>query len=361
MDYLRDIFLFPWIVAALVSFFSTPLVIKFAGKLGIIDDPKKKKHPKVIHTYPTPRGGGIPIFISLLSCALIFLPFDKHITGILIGASILTILGILDDKYDLNPYVRLLLGFVAAAAPIAAGIGISFVSSPFGGVIDLSQPQIVINFFGTHTIWVLSDLFALFWITFLMNIVNMGAKGVDGQMSGVTVLSALTIALLSLKFSADIAQWPVIILAAITAGAYLGFLPWHIYPQKIMPGYGGSTLAGYLLAVLSILSTTKVGALMVVLGVPLIDTGYTIIRRILTGKSPVWGDRGHLHHRLLDLGFTKSQVALFYWIITALLGFLALNLNTASKLYTMIGIATILGGLILWMTYRPKTGIKKNH
>lgn len=353
MDSLRTLFLFPWITAAVVSFLVTPIVIKFAKKLGIMDYPKNE--PKVIHTRPTPRGGGIPIFIALVITSLIFLPIDKHLIGILIGATVLVFMGFLDDKHNLNPYLRLLLGFVAAAAPIAAGIGISFISSPFGGIIDLSHPQINFVLFGfPHSIWILSDLFALFWITFLMNIVNMGAKGVDGQMSGVTVIAALTIAFLSSKFSADITQWPVIILAAITAGAYLGFLPWHLFPQKIMPGYGGSTLAGYLLAILSILSTTKVGSLMVVLGVPLIDTGYVIIRRILTGKSPVWGDRGHLHHRLLDAGLSKAQVAFFYWLLTAILGFAALNLNTTLKIYTMIGIAAFLGGLVLWLTYRPK-------
>lgn len=355
MGNLRNLFLIPWLTAAILAFITTPLVIKFAGKLGIIDDPRHKKEPKVIHTYPVPRGGGIPIFAALLICSILFLPLDKQIIGILVGAVILLVMGTLDDKYNLNPYLRLFLGFLAAAAPIAAGIGISFVSNPLGGIINLSSPQISFTLFGaTHSIWVLSDLFAIVWITFLMNMVNMGAKGVDGQLSGVTVIAALTIAFLSLKFSADITQWPVIILAAITAGAYLGFLPWHIFPQKIMPGYGGSTLAGYLLAVLSILSTTKVGALMVVLGIPLIDTGYTIVRRILNHKSPVWGDRGHLHHRLLDAGLTKRQVAYFYWAVTALLGFLALNLNTTTKLYTMIGIATFIGGLILWLTYRPK-------
>ena len=353
MDYFRNLFIFPGIVSLLIAFASTFVVIKLADKLGIIDDPKKNKHPKVIHTYPTPRGGGIPIFLSLLITSLFFLPIDKHLIGILIGATILVLMGTLDDKYNLNPYLRLGVGFLAAAMPIAAGIGIAFVSNPLGGVIDLSQPQISFTLFnGEHSIWLLSDLFALFWITFLMNVVNMGAKGVDGQLSGVTVISALTIAFLSLKFSADITQWPVIILAAITAGAYLGFLPWHIFPQKIMPGYGGSTLAGYLLAVLSILSTTKVGVLLVVLGIPLIDTGYTVIRRLISGKSPVWGDRGHLHHRLLDLGFSKGQVAILYWAATGFLGFLALNLNTKSKLYTMMGVAVLLGGLILWITSR---------
>lgn len=353
MDNIRSLFLLPGITSVVISLAATFIVIKFAKILGIIDYPGN--HPKVIHTYPVPRGGGIPIFIALLASSLIFLPFDKQVAGILLGATILVVMGFLDDKYNINPYLRLGLGFLAAGFPIAAGIGIAFISNPFGGIIDLSHPQIAFTLFGSlHSIWLLSDLFAIFWITFLMNIVNMGAKGVDGQMSGVTVIAALTIAFLSLKFSADITQWPVIILAAITAGAYLGFLPWHIFPQKIMPGYGGSTLAGYLLAVLSILSTTKVGVIMVVLGVPLIDTGYTIVRRLLTGKSPVWGDRGHLHHRLLDAGMTKNQVALFYWGITGVLGFAAINLNTSAKIYTMIGVAALVGGLILWLTYRPK-------
>jgi len=351
---MQNLFLLPWLVATAVSFLTTPLVIKFAGRLGIIDDPVKSTHPKVIHTVPTPRGGGIPIFLALLITTLLFLPIDKHVAGILVGALILVVMGTLDDKYNLNPYLRLLLGFLAAAAPIAAGIGIAFITNPLGGIINLSQPQITFNFLGTHSIWLLADLFALFWITFLMNMINMGAKGVDGQLSGVTVIAALTIALLSLRFSADITQWPVIILAAITTGAYLGFLPWHIFPQKIMPGYGGSTLAGYLLGVLSILATAKVGVLLVVLGIPLIDTGYVIIKRILNGRSPVWGDRGHLHHRLLDAGLTKSQVAIFYWGLTGILGIIALNLNTGAKVYTMIGIAVFLGGFILWLTQRSK-------
>lgn len=333
----------------------TPVVIKFAKRIGIIDDPAKNKHPKVIHTYPVPRGGGIPIFIALILTSVFFLPLDKQLIGILAGATILVIMGVLDDKYNLNPYLRLIICVLAAAMPILSGIGIPFVTNPMGGMIDLSNPQITFEFMNkTHSIWMISNLFAVFWITFLMNIVNMGAKGVDGQLSGVTVIAALTIAFLSLKFSADITQWPVIILAAITAGVYLGFLPWHVFPQKIMPGYGGSTLAGYLLAILSILSTTKVGTLIVVLGIPLIDTGYTIIRRIIERKSPVWGDRGHLHHKLLDAGLTKTQVAIFYWAGAAILGFLALNLNTTNKIYTMVGIATFLGGLILWLTYRPK-------
>jgi UDP-GlcNAc:undecaprenyl-phosphate GlcNAc-1-phosphate transferase len=331
----------PLLVAFVISYFITPIVIKFSKKLGIMDDPKTNKHPKVIHTKPIPRGGGIPIYFSILFASLFFIPIDKHLISILIGATLIVVMGFYDDKYNLSPYLRLIIGFTAALIPILSGIGISFLTNPLGGIIDLSNP-------------IISDIFALIWIVFLMNMLNMGAKGIDGQLSGVVVISALTITALSFYYSADITQWPVILLTSITAGAFLGFLPWHKFPQKIMPGYGGATLAGYMLAIASILSTTKVGTLIVVLGIPLIDTGYTMIRRIMSGKSPVWGDRGHLHHRLLDSGLSKNQVSHFYWSLTAILGILALNLNSTYKLYTIIGVSLVLGGLILWLTKRSK-------
>lgn len=333
----KNLFFTPLFVAFSISVLVTPIVIKYAKRLGIMDDPKLTKHPKVIHTKPIPRGGGIPIFIAILIASLLFIPIDKHLISILIGAGIIFVMGHLDDKYNLNPYLRLVLGFLAAYIPISQGIGITFLTNPFGGIIDLSNP-------------IFSDIFALLWIVFMMNMVNMGAKGIDGQLSGVTVISALTITALSFTYFTDITQWSVILLTSITAGAFLGFFLWHKYPQKIMPGYGGSSLAGYLLAIASILSTTKVGTLIVVLGIPLIDTGYTIIRRILSGKSPVWGDRGHLHHRLLDYGLSKKQVSEVYWSLTAILGILALNLNSTYKLYTIIGVTMVIGGLILFLT-----------
>jgi UDP-GlcNAc:undecaprenyl-phosphate GlcNAc-1-phosphate transferase len=347
---LTDLTLYPLALSAIISFAATPAVIKFAEKIGIIDDPNKNRHPKKIHTYPVPRGGGLAAYIGILFTSLLFLQADKHLVGILLGGLAVVAIGIVDDKYDLNPYKRLAMQIIVALIPISAGIGIAFLTNPINGILDLSQPQISIHLLGkVRNIWLLSDLFALLWIVFMMNILNMGAKGVDGQLPGVVAIAALTIIALSLRFSADITEWPVTILASITAGAFLGFLPWNFYPQKIMPGYSGSTLAGFMLAVLSILSTTKVGTLLVCLGVPIIDTGYTIIRRVLSGKSPVWGDRGHLHHRLLDAGLSKRQVALFYWSVTAILGLVALNLNASYKLYTIVGIVIAIGGLILFL------------
>ena len=333
----KNLILVPLVLAFVVSFLATPLAIRLAWKFGLVDNPKKRKHPAHTHKGIVPRGGGIPIYLSLLITGLVFLPFDQHLKGILAGATIMMVMGILDDRLDLNPYLRLIGCFLAAGLVVGCGIGISFITNPLGGIIILSPLVAVI--------------FGLFWIVFLANIVNW-SKGFDGQLPGIVVIAALTIAILGFRFSADITQWSVVILASITAGAYLGFLPFNFYPQKIMPGFGGGTLAGFLLAVLAILSTTKVGTALVVLGVPFIDAVYSIGRRILTGRSPVWGDRGHLHHKLLDeWHWGKRKTAVFYWLITAILGILALSLRSLQKFYTIVMLAVIIGGLLLWFNF----------
>jgi len=344
-------FFLPFLASALVSFITTPLVILLMKKWRILDDPAKHKQAKVVHTYPVPRGGGIPIFLGLLT-SLFFLPLDKHLRGILAGALVALIVGFLDDKFEekIHPITRLLSNFLAAAIVVGAGIGIAFINNPFGGIFRLDLPKICFNFFGPHCIWLLADILAIFWIAWTMNFVGWSG-GVEGQLPGVVVVAALTIASLSLKFSADITQWPVIVLAMITGGAYLGFLLWNFYPQKIMPGYGGKTMAGFLLAVLSLLSTAKVATLMLVLAIPLIDALYLVIKRILTGRAPFWGGREHLHHRLLALGWGKRRIAIFYWLITAALGILALNLNSEAKFYTMFMLIILFLAGILWLNY----------
>jgi len=325
----------PFLTSLLFSFLATPLVIKLANLFGLVDNPRKRRHPAQIHQGTIPRAGGLAVFIGVLIASLVFLPFDQHLKGILMGAIIIVIVGLLDDKKDLSPYPRLLTNFLAALCVVGAGIGIAFINNPLGGIINLSL--------------LLSNLFSLFWIVWCMDMVNW-SKGVDGQMPGFVAIAAFTIGILSLKFSADITQWPVTILAFITAGSYLGFLPWNFYPQKIMPGYSGGTLAGYLLATLAILATTKVGTMILVLGIPLIDGVYTVIRRVANGRLPFWGDRGHLHHRLLDLGWSKRKIAIFYWLVSAILGIIALNLNPKQKFYTFILLAFLIGAILLWLS-----------
>ncbi|OGY19097.1 MAG: hypothetical protein A2900_01130 [Candidatus Chisholmbacteria bacterium RIFCSPLOWO2_01_FULL_50_28] len=347
---LSRLFFLPLIVSFLFSFLATFLVRAVYLRLGWLDDPALRRHPKVVHTYPTPRGGGLAIYSAVFLSSLIFLGFDKHSFGILFGGLLLTIVGLLDDRLDLNPYLRLGFGFLAAFSVVGSGIGIAFITNPFGGILHLDWPRITFYFFGDRSIWLLSDLFALLWIVWSMNIVNW-SKGVDGQLPGIVVVAAIVIAALSLRFTEDVTQWGVSILAAITAGAYLGFLPWNWFPQKIMPGYGGGSLAGYLLAILAILSGAKVATAILVLGIPMADAVYTILRRLASGRSPVWGDRGHFHHLLLDFGWSKPRIAIFYWIVSAVLGILALQLNAQQKLYTIVTLAVIVGGVLLWLNF----------
>ncbi|MDO8599849.1 MAG: MraY family glycosyltransferase, partial [bacterium] len=275
------------------------------------------------------------------------------------GALVVVAIGFLDDRRDTNPYMRLVAQFIAAGIVAAAGIGIAFATNPMtGGILDFSIFKFTFTTYGeVHSVWILSSLLAIVWIVSLMNSVSW-SSGVDGQLSGFTAIAALFITLSSLEYSADITQWPATILAAATFGAFLGFLPWHVFPQKIMPGFGGATLAGFMLAVLSILTATKVGTLLLILGIPIADSAIVAVRRLLQGKSPVWGDRKHLHHRLLDAGWSKQKIAIFYWGTTALLGVLALNLNAQGKLYTMVGIVLLVGGLMFWTKLNAKKVIK---
>jgi UDP-GlcNAc:undecaprenyl-phosphate GlcNAc-1-phosphate transferase len=245
--------------------------------------------------------------------------------------------GIVDDILDISPYLRLIIGIIVAIIVVMSGIGISFISNPLGAGVIQFNAQIV------------TSVLTIIWIVWGMNFVNMGAKGLDGQLPGVTMIAAVVMGILSFRFVNDLSSSPSTYLSFALAGAYGGLLVFNIYPQKIMPGWGGGALAGYFLSVLSILSGAKVATALIVLGVPLMEVIYVIGRRIVAGKSPVWGDTNHLHHQLLKIGWSKRQVALFYWLVTAILGAIALQLNSQMKVYTILLIAVSVGGILLWI------------
>lgn len=339
-----------FLITVLLAAVITPGIIWLYRSQKWVDDPQKQRHVKTTHSRPVPRGGGLVIFLAILIAASFFLHFDKYLIGIMLGALVLTITGWLDDIYNLHPMIRLLTGTLAGVIVVSSGIGIAYVTNPLGpGVIHLNQPQLVFELFGkTRTIWVLADLLALFFIVWNMNIVNW-SKGVDGQLPAFVSVALIFIGFLSYRFIDDPTQFNTAHLAFIVAGAYAGFLIWNFYPQKIMPGYGAGSLAGYFLAVLSILSGAKVAATLMVLGIPTADALFTIARRLKAGKSPFWGDRGHLHHKLIDvLGWGKRRVAVFYGASTAVLGLLSLYLNTQEKIVTIALVTATVFGFLIW-------------
>lgn len=348
-----EIFWQPFLLSGLLSFCLTRVVVWLAWHSSLIgiDDPQEHDHVKVVHNYSVPRGGGLAVFLAIVTVMLVYLPWDKHLVGILLGATLTLIVGLLDDKFNLSPYWRLAANSAAALIVVGAGIGIAYITNPFNGIIHLDQPRLIINIFGrTREVWLLSSLFGFLWIVWNMNIVGW-SSGVDGQLSAFVVVGALVIGLLSLRFVDDITQWPVTILSAAVAGAYLGFWPWNFYPQKIMPGYSGKSLAGFLLAVLSILSGAKVATLILVLGIPMTDAILAISRRISRGQSPVWGDRSHLHHKLLDLGWGKRAISLFYFFTSAILGGSALLFNSQQKFYLIFVVVGLLVVFSFWFRH----------
>lgn len=333
----------------IVSTIITPIVRNFFIKRGWVEDPTKKDKKTHNATALTtiPRGGGIPIFLSILFSSLLLLPLDKHLIGILIGALITLLIGIWDDLKDISPLIRFFTNVLAALIIVGSGIGISFISNPFsGGVIDLSFLKINFDFFGSHSIWVISDLLAVIWIVWCMNIVGW-ATGVDGQLPGFTAIAAFFIGILGFRYSSDITQWSVIILSGAVCGAYLGFLPYNFFPQTIMPGYSGKSLAGFFLAVLSILSGAKLATLIFLLAVPMTDAIYTIIRRLIHHQPIYLGDGQHFHHQLLKKGWSRRSIALLYWAFSLVLGFLSLFLNSSQKVYVFIGFALIFFGVLI--------------
>ncbi len=330
------------ITATLFSYLLTIPTIFLAKKFHLVTDSKTRSHPAHTHVGIIPRAGGLPIYLSILLTSLVFLPVNKIVSGILIAGFFLIVLGLLDDAFDLSPYWRFAANIFISALVIAFGLGIPYISNPFGGVIRLDFWQIPITFFGVHYIWVIADLLAIIWLTWSTNMINW-SKGIDGQLPGFVTITAIFLGLLSQRFTShDISVQAVTILSFIVAGAYLGFLPFNYYPQKIMPGYGGGALAGFLLGILSILSFGKVGTAILIMAIPMMDAIYTMIRRLKKRKSPFRADWGHFHHRLLEIGWGKRRIAWFYWLIALILGVASLFLKGIEKLIAFITIALLL-------------------
>lgn len=328
--------LYAFLASTFISFLATIPTIYFAKKYNLVTNRDTRNHPAHTHTGIIPRGGGIPIYVALLVASLIFLPPNKIITGILISNALLLILGLFDDKYDVSPYFRFFMNLTISIIAIGFGLGIPYISNPFGEVIRLDVWRLSFEFFGSRTILVMADLLAIVWLSWIMNMVNW-SKGIDGQLPGFVSTTALFLGLLAQRFTGhDINADTVMILSFIVSGAYLGFLPFNFYPQKIMPGYGGGAIAGFLLGILSILSFGKVGTSILILAIPMIDATYTIIRRLRKKQSPFRADWGHFHHKLLEIGWGKRRIAVFYWSISFILGLSSLFLNGIEKVLAFI-------------------------
>jgi UDP-GlcNAc:undecaprenyl-phosphate GlcNAc-1-phosphate transferase len=332
--------LIPLLLAFLVTVIATPLLIPWIKKWGFVDDPKTHKHPAMLHTKPIPRAGGISLFLGVFVASLFFVPLNGITIALFIASLIALITGVIDDKYDLSPYVRFGINFLCAIIVVASGISIPFITNPYGGILQLQNIHFgIIN---------AGQVLAVLWIVWVMNMLNW-SKGVDGQMPGIVAISAFVIGLLALRFPLS---EPLTVIASnlsfIITGSALGFLVYNFYPAKIFPGYGATAIY-LLLASVSMLSSVKLATAVLVMGVPMIDGAFTILRRIFSRRSPFKGDKKHLHHLLFKLGFNQRGVALFYWTISAIVGAAALTLSSKGKLFAIFMMIVVIGGGLLFL------------
>lgn len=345
--YLMTQILLGFITSFLITTSTTPLAIAIAKKFKLLDDPKKRPHPAHIQQRIVPRAGGIPIYLSIVLSILVFWGFSYTSAGIILALSVLLGVGLLDDFLtEFRPWIRLSLQVLAALIAVSSGIGIDFITNPLGGILQLNTYSL--DLFGLGQVNILADVFAVIWIVWMMNMVNW-SKGVDGQMPSITTVAFLTIGFVSLGFlnQGDSNQLLPTMISFICAGASFGFLIFNWHPAKIFPGFSGSTILGFMIAILSILSGAKLATALLVLLVPSIDFFYTFFRRILEKKSPLKGDQKHLHHLLLERGFSHAQISLLYAFTCAILGGISTALNSQGKIFTIIVAGVIIFGTIL--------------
>ena len=315
-------------VAAVVSFASTPLVKTLAYKVGAIDVPKDNRR---MHKVPIPRLGGLAIFLAFLLSVLVFAEIDRQMQGILLGAVMIVILGVMDDIMALKALPKLLVQIAAAAVAVYHGCVIQFFSNP-----NVFSETTYINLG-----W-LSYPVTIIWIVAITNAVNF-IDGLDGLAAGVSAISTAALTVIALM----VAETNVAIILSALFGACLGFLPYNMNPAKIFMGDTGATFLGFMLATLSVTGLFKMYAIIsfavpfLILGVPIFDICFAFLRRIAKGQSPMTADRGHFHHRLIDMGFSQKQSVAIAYMLTAILGLAAVLLTSSGELKALILIGAI--------------------
>ncbi len=330
-------FLVLFFTATLLALLITPLIKRVAFKFNIVNYPGT--HPKKIHKKPTPLLGGLAVFTSFLLALIIYLNFwhidfnivpMKFFWGIVLGGIVLMVGGLIDDKYDLPP--KLLWLFPAAAAIIVIisgiGVGIKELSNPFGAPIRIDKTFILL---GLNV--KLSVILVFLWLMGMIFTTKF-LDGLDGLCGGIGIIAAMTIFALSL--TSRINQPITASLAIIFSGSLFGYLFYAFNPASIFFGESGSTFTGFMIGVLAIILGGKVATALIVMGIPILDIAWVIIRRLWYRQSPFRADRQHLHHRLLDIGFSQKQTVLILYSISALFGFTAVFLQTLGKLIALV-------------------------
>ena len=328
------------IVAFIFSFASTPLVKQLAIKWKAIDIPKDGRR---MHKSPIPRLGGLAIIFGFIVAMVCFGVMTREVMSIMAGALIIALMGIVDDIKALDAKPKFLIQIIAATIVVICGdMKIQVFTNPFlwSDATYLILPD-----------WI-SVILSIVWIVFITNSVNF-IDGLDGLAAGVSAIMSVSMVFIATRLG----EYYVAVIGVALMGACFGFLPYNFNPAKIFMGDTGSTFLGFILASLSIMGVFKSYAIisfavpLLIMGLPMFDAIFAMVRRVSKGQSPMQADRGHLHHRLIDMGFSQKQSVFILYIISGILGLSAIILAESGSLRAMLLLASVLvvilvGGLL---------------
>lgn len=338
------------LIAMLVTMVFMPLVRRVALWLGAVDMPGKvgTDSERHLHTQPTPRMGGLAIFLGFVVAICALMQLNVRLGTMLLGAMILVVLGMVDDVRGLSASFKLLFQVIAATIAASGGNIIRYLSAPHfiaaSGHLHLGVYALPVT---------------VFWIVLITNAVNL-IDGLDGLAAGVSVISSICLVIVALVYS----DMTVAVLCGALAGGCVGFLPYNISPARIFMGDTGSTFIGYILAVASVQGLFKIYALIsfavpfFMLGLPIFDVCFAVISRLSHGENPMKADRKHVHYRLLDMGLTKQQTVAVLYVISGILGVTAVLLSTVRSVrWVPFVVAILFFGYVAYRFYRHRRAV----
>ena len=347
-----------FVLAALVTLIATPFVRRYALRLGVVDRPEARR----VNTQVVARGGGLAIGFGFVSVSLIMLALNAvgglhfvdepavvqtpQVVALLGGAALAVAIGFLDDRFQLRARWQFLGQFALAGVAVVLGVLVTIVNVPFASNgIPIAGAQAIVA--------------TLVWIVGMINSLNF-IDGLDGLSSGIALIAVVTLGIISMVGVGNSDPEPYVgLFCFVLAGALAGFLRWNFHPASIFPGTSGILLVGYSLAVLSILGAAKVAVALLVLGVPIIDAFWIIVRRLAARRSPFAPDRGHIHHRLLDLGLSHRASVLVIYGVCVMLALLSLRLSGTGQIYAFMGLVMVFGVALLLIERLSDTGADK--
>ncbi|KKU55674.1 MAG: Glycosyl transferase family 4 [Candidatus Moranbacteria bacterium GW2011_GWE1_49_15] len=296
------------------------------------DDRRSGRH---VHKAGKLRLGGVAVIIAFVASLLLdeslFIP--QSLWGIIAASVLILIVGVWDDIRELNWKYQLFFQFSIAVLVFIMGVRIEYVTNPFGGVFDLEPERLFLPNLLLVAIWIMIFMNSMNWI-----------DGIDGLSGGITLIGATTIFILALK--PEVNQPPVGIITAALFGAVLAFLVFNFNPSRIMAGTSGSMFMGFILAVLAIFAGAKIATMLLIMAIPIIDAFWVILERIKNGKSIFEADRNHLHHKLLELGWSQKKICLFFYAVTFVISLIALNTRAIGKFVTILLAAAVMASLL---------------